>query len=144
MDENIKLQIKNLIETSEVSYLGSLDENGYPNIKAMMNIQNDRLFTHYYSTFLYAQRTKQYQERPKACIYMSTLEDPKGLMLVGEMSVLTDRFSKELFWREGFEVYYPDGPKTENYCILKFTATHGNFCYGKGSVDFNASEFEKL
>jgi general stress protein 26 len=141
MDKSIKQQIKDLIETCEVSYLGSVGKNGYPNIKAMMNIQNDGLFTHYYSTFLYAQRTKQYQECPKACIYMNTLENPKGLMLIGEMSVLTDRCSKELFWREGFEVYYPDGPATENYCVLKFTATKGNFCYGKGSVDFNANEF---
>ena len=141
MDENIKQQIEDLIESSKVSYLGSVDENGYPNIKAMMNIQNDGLFIHYYSTFLYAQRTKQYQECPNACIYMSTLENPKGLMLVGEMSVLTDRSSKKLFWREGFEVYYPDGPETENYCVLKFTASAGNFCYGKGSVAFNVDEF---
>ena len=141
MDESIKQQIKDLIETSEVSYLGSVDENGYPNIKAMMKIQNDGLFTHYYSTFLYAQRTKQYQNNQKACIYMSTVNDPKGLMLVGEMKVLDDPFSKKLFWRDGFEVYYPDGPATENYCVLKFTASHGNFCYGKGSVDFDVSEF---
>ncbi len=141
MNENIKQQIINLIETSEVSYLGSLDKNGYPNIKAMMNIQNEGLFTHYFSTFLYAERTKQYQECPKVCIYISTLEDPKGLMLVGEMNVLADRYNKELFWRDGFEVYYPDGPTTENYCVLKFTASKGNFCYGKGSVDFNVDEF---
>ena len=143
MDESIKKQIINLLETSQVSYLGSIDEDGYPNIKAMMNIQREGLFVHYYSTFLYALRTAQYIQNPKACVYMSTTENPKGLMLIGEMRVLTDSYHKELFWREGFEIYYPDGPETENYCILKFIASHGNFCYGEGSIDFRTDELEQ-
>jgi general stress protein 26 len=144
MNKNIKQKIIDLLDSSKVSYLGSVDEDGYPNIKAMMNIQRDGLFVHYYSTFLYSARTAQYTQNPKSCIYMSTTEDPKGLMLIGEMRVLTDPYHKELFWRDGFEVYYPDGPETENYCVLKFTASRGNFNYDGVRIDFCTDEFEQI
>lgn len=144
MDAETKQQIKNLIETAQVSCLGSVDKQGFPNIKAMMNIQRDGLFIHYFSTFLYAERTAQYLKNPKACIYLYTLEDPKGIMLIGDMQVLTDKYHKQLLWRDGFEKYYPEGIETENYCILKFTATHGDFCYGPGNIVFNVTELSDI
>jgi len=141
MEDGLKKQIEELVETSDVSYLSSVDEQGFPNTKAMMNIQREGLFTHYYSTFLYAARTAQYQSNPKASIYMSTIKDPKGLMLIGNMQVLTDTHHKKMLWREGFEKYYPDGVDTENYCILKFTALRGDFCYGAGNITFSVDDF---
>jgi len=140
LDKKIKQQIIDLIENAEVSCLGSVNSSGFPEIKAMMNIQRDGLFTHYFSTFLYAERTSQYQQNPKACIYMYTKGDPKGLMLVGSMQVLTDKHHKELLWRDGFEKFYPDGVETENYCVLKFTAEYGDFCFGNGNIRFNINE----
>ena len=62
-------------------------------------------------------------------------------MLIGNMQVLTDMHHKKMLWREGFEKYYPDGVDTENYCILKFTAQRGDFCYGAGNITFSADDF---
>ena len=141
MDEKLKKQIETLIKTSIVSCLSSVDESGFPTTKAMMNIQRDGLFTHYFSTFLYAARTTHYQNNPKASIYMYTVDDPKGLMLIGDMQVLTDTHHKQMLWREGFEKFYPDGVETKNYCVLKFTAQRGDFCYGDNNVTFSVQDF---
>lgn len=141
MNQQLKNQMEELVENSTVSYLSSVDEQGFPNTKAMMNIARDDLFTHYYSTFLFANRTAQYQKNPKANLYFCTVDEPKGLMLIGEMQVLTDMKHKKMLWREGFEVYYPDGVQTKNYCVLKFTAQRGDFCYGADHITFSTKDF---
>lgn len=33
----------------------------------------------------------------------------------------TDREHKAMPWKDGFEIYYPQGIDDEDYCILKFT-----------------------
>lgn len=61
-------------------------------------------------------------KNPKAAVYLCNTEEYKGLMLQGIMEVLTDRKHKEMLWRDGFEMYYPNGINDEDYCVLRFTA----------------------
>lgn len=117
-----------LIDTSEIAMVGSNGENGYPNIKAMFKIENDGLRRIWFSTNVSSTRVSQFKRNPKACVYFVDPLERKGVMLVGEMAIHQDVESKKLFWREGFERYYPLGVGDPDYCILCFTARWGN-CY---------------
>lgn len=57
-------------------------------------------------------------------------------MLKGVMAVLEDVTSKELTWREGDTLYYPQGVADLDYCVLKFTARSGRFYTNFHSEDF--------
>lgn len=48
-------------------------------------------------------------------------------MLVGHMEVLEDSASKEMIWREGDTMYYPEGVTDPDYCVLKFVAHSGRY-----------------
>ena len=52
------------------------------------------------------------------------------------MEVLTDSASKEMIWREGDTMYYPEGVTDPDYCVLKFTAFSGRFYSEFKSEDF--------
>lgn len=131
-----------LVERSNVAYISSTDDAGYPNIKAMLALHHDDLFTHYFSTKLTCNRTQQFLKNPKTCVYFC--DEPRflGLMLVGEIKVLTDHEHKALLWRDGFEIYYPDGIDTEDYCIYKFIAYKANFYEGLINIDITKEEYE--
>ena len=118
--------------------LGSVDENGYPNAKAMMKVEHDGLETFYFSTYTSAIRTIQYMKNPKACIYcFAEKETVFGLMLKGEMEVLTDAAAKKRFWVEDWKIYYPQGPADPDYCILKFIAKSGIYNCGEKKLMFD-------
>ena len=137
IDDKLISEINTLVETTKTVYISSIDKNGYPNTKAMLALQHDGLFTHYFSTNLSAKRTAQFKENPKCCVYFCDDEQFKGLMLLGNMEVCTDREHRTMLWREGFEIYYPKGIDDEDYCVLKFTAAKGNYYHGLDNLNFN-------
>jgi general stress protein 26 len=142
MTEQIKKDINSLVENSEIAYVSSVDGNGYPWTKAMFSLQHDDLFTHYFSTNLFSTRTHQFLKNSKACVYFCDEKQFMGLMLIGDMQVMTDCEHKTMLWREGYEVYYPEGINTEDYCVYKFTAYKMNYYYGLTNHDFIREDFE--
>ncbi|MCO7125246.1 pyridoxamine 5'-phosphate oxidase family protein [Sporolactobacillus shoreicorticis] len=132
----INLALK-LVKKTKNIVVGSVDESGYPNAKMMFNARvRDGIKLFYLTTNTSSLRAAQFRKNPKASLYFSDTRFFKGLMLTGEMEVLTDEKSKELIWRNGDEKYYPLGVTDPDYCVLKFTGKRGRY-YSK----FISSEF---
>jgi general stress protein 26 len=131
---------KLLIEKSKEAFVGSVDQDGYPNIKAMLKIETEGLRTFWFSTNTPALRVQQFKENPKASVYFADVQAYKGIMLLGEMEVLTDYEVRKKMWREGFEIYYPGGIDDPYYCVLKFTAQKARFYYRRPYDTFSIEE----
>lgn len=130
--------IGRLIDKQGVAFISSVDENGYPNTKAMLpprTREGIRVF--YFTTNTSSMRVKQYRSHPKACLYFCDKRFFRGVMLTGEMEVLEDSRYKEMIWREGDTLYYPGGVTDPDYCVLRFTARQGRFYSHFHSEDFN-------
>ena len=57
MTEQLKNAINLMIQYAKNVYASSVDENGYPNTKAMFSLQQDGLSICYFSTNLSSMRT---------------------------------------------------------------------------------------
>jgi general stress protein 26 len=125
-----------LANRSGIVMLGTHGDNGYPNIKAMIKMENEGLNRIWLSTNTSSKRVGQLTRNAKTCIYFVDLEQWKGLMLVGEAEVLQDTESRQRLWREGFEKYYPLGVTDPDYCVLRFTAQWGNYYHALSNVTF--------
>ena len=124
----IKDLIAMMADTLPIAYISSIDSEGFPWTKAMLNTRvREGIKTFYFSTNTFSIRVAHYKANPKASIYFCDAEGFKGMMLRGTMEVLTDAASKELLWNDGDEQYYPGGVTDPNYCVLKFTAIDGRF-----------------
>lgn len=130
MDQQVKNDIIGLVSRSRDAVVCSIDEDGYPNAKNMFRAKNKGLHTFWFSTNTSAIRTGHWLRCPKACIYFLDAENFHGLMLTGQMEVLTEENIKRAFWHEGDEKYYSLGPTDPDYCILRFTAEKGNYYHG--------------
>jgi general stress protein 26 len=73
---------------------------------------------------------------PKASVYFFDGRHFRGVMLRGTMEVLHDSVSKEMIWREGDELYYPQGVTDPDYCVLKFTTQNGRYYSNLKSENF--------
>ena len=124
----VKDLIAMMADTLPITFISSVDEEGFPCTKAMLSPRvREGIKTFYFTTNTFSLRVAHYKANPKASIYFCDAEGFKGMMLRGTMEVLTDAKSKEMIWREGDTQYYPGGVTDPNYCVLKFTATDGRF-----------------
>jgi general stress protein 26 len=115
--------IENLIDHQSTAFIGSVDGDGFPNMKAMLAPRNrEGLKTLWFTTNTSSRRVAQYRKNPKSSVYFCDQRYFRGVMLRGSMEVLEDPASKQLIWREGDEQYYPGGVTDPDYCVLKFTA----------------------
>lgn len=136
---NLK-QLESFINKRKISFIGSIDENGFPNIKAMLKPrQHNGLKEFYFSTNTSALRTGQYLRDPHASIYFyrKGLIKYEGVMLVGKMEVLTDQETKDRLWRKGDGLFYKGGKTDPDYCVLKFTAKTGRYYCDLKSKSFD-------
>ena len=130
--------IGNLIDKQTVSFIGSIDESGFPNMKAMLPPRKRIDITDFYfTTNTSSMRAEQYHRNPKACIYFCDKRFFRGVLLTGTMQVLEDSETKEMIWQEGDTQYYPGGVADPDYCVLRFTAQSGRYYSNFNSEDFS-------
>jgi general stress protein 26 len=126
-----------IVAKSTKTIIASVDDDGVPNLKAMLKPrENDGLKVFYFTTNTSSMRVKQYRKNPKASIYFYDSRFFRGLMLRGIMEVLQDQPTKDRIWRDGDTVYYSLGVTDPDYCVLKFTAENGRMYENFKSYDF--------
>ena len=125
-----------LANRSSIAMLGTNGDDGYPNIKAMLKIENEDMKIVWFSTNTSSKRVAQLNRDSKACVYFVDFDQFKGLMLVGNVEVLQDIESKKRLWSEGSERYYPLGVTDPDYSVLRFTAQWGNYYHALSNVTF--------
>jgi general stress protein 26 len=111
-----------IVEKSSNTIISSVDEDGFPNLKAMLRPrENDELKVFYFTTNTSSMRVTQYLKNSKASIYFYDSSSFRGIMLKGLMEVLQDQPTKDKIWRDGDTMYYSKGITDPDYCVLKFT-----------------------
>jgi general stress protein 26 len=125
-----------LANDSTIAMLGTNGDDGYPNIKAMLKMENEGLQRIWFSTNTSSRRVAQVMRNPRTCVYFVDMQQWMGLMLVGTIKVLQDAESKQRLWRPGYEKYYPLGVTDPDYSVLRFTAQWGNYYHALSNVSF--------
>ncbi len=134
-DEVIKESLA-IADKAAIVMLGTNGDSGFPNIKAMFKMEKEGLKTIWFSTNTSSKRVAQLRRDSKACVYFADRKQLKGLMLVGNIDILQDNESKQRLWREGFELYYPQGVTDPDYSVLRFTTLWGNYYHMLTNVTF--------
>jgi general stress protein 26 len=130
--------IGGLIDNCKISFISSVDEDGFPCAKAMLAPrERNGIKTIYFTTNTSSMRVRHYRENPKACVYFYDNRFFRGVMLKGLMEVLEDSESKRRIWRDGDTMYYPLGVDDPDYCVLRFSTQNGRF-YG----NFKSENFD--
>jgi general stress protein 26 len=125
-----------LIERSNICLLGTNSENGFPNIKAMMNAKHEGIHRIWLSTNASSRRVQQLKNDNRACVYYVDDKDFKGLMLIGTIQIVQDLKSRQMLWADGDERYYPLGVEDPDYSVLCFTAHKGNYYHKLKNITF--------
>lgn len=114
--------IYEFIARQKTSVISSVDENGYPATRALIQpvlVEGNDI---YFATYTSSRKVKHYRSNSKACVYFFEKgRNFQGVEIKGNMEVLTDQLIKERFWKPFFTRFYRKGVTDPDYCILKFT-----------------------
>ena len=129
--------IGNIIDKQKLCYISSVDKDGFPNTKAMLQPRKRLGIKEiYFSTNTSSQKVESFRNNPKACVYFCDSRFFRGVMLKGTVEVIEDQEIKDMIWRNGDTMYYPQGKTDPDYCVLKLTVISGRYYSNFKSEDF--------
>ena len=142
--EKVREEIISLRKGANVAYVGSVNGEGFPQIKGMLVLESESMKVQYFSTHTSSRRVAHFRANPKACVYYvdATKDKYKGALFTGTIEVCTDHDTKEMLWRDGFEMYYPKGVDDPDYCVYRFTAKTVNYYHGLANMTLSIEEVE--
>lgn len=115
--------IGNMIDKQSVCYISSIDEDGFPNTKAMLKPRKrNGIAEIYLTTNTSSLKVKSFKNNSKACLYFCDKRFFRGIMLKGTVEILEDQKTKDMIWQDGDEMYYSKGKTDPDYCVIKFTS----------------------
>ena len=142
MDKQIREKILRMADNNRDVFVASLDEAGFPNMKAMFNRGHKGLHTFWFSTNTSSIRVAQFEKDSRASIYLLDALGMHGVMFVGTMKVCHDDETRRAIWKPGDKKYYPQGVTDPDYSVLEFTALHGNYYHGLTKLLFGINEID--
>jgi len=139
-----------LMERVEAAYLTTVDAMGYPRTRAMLNLRNKRQWGAlspvfeghgedlllYFTTNTSSLKINQIKANPRVSVYFCDPGQFHGLMLGGDIEIVTDHNLKRRIWQEGWEAYYPLGRDDPDYTILRLTPVLAEGWAGPGRFGF--------
>ena len=136
MDKN---QLFKFISEQKTAFVASVDEQGYPVIRAMLAPRKIDGNAVYFSTNTSSNKIKHFTGNNKACVYFYNRGRFKyqGVSITGEMEICTDQPTKDMIWKFGDKLFYKQGVTDPDYCVLKFTVKKAEYY-----CDFKIQTFE--
>ena len=126
-----------LVNRSFTGVLGTVDEDGIPQVKAMIKTAAGGLKEFWFCSNTSSKRVAQIQKNPNASLYFYDEKTFEGLMLVGKAEVSHDNEKRKEFWSDGMERYYPLGYTDPDFALIRFAASKGNYYHGLKNTDFD-------
>jgi len=141
---------KELIENSLVAYFSTVNSDGFPITRALLNTRYKERYPEfsefydnledkyviYFSTNTSSSKIEHIKQNPKVAVYFCDTEQFKGVMFGGEVEIIEDMEIKRQFWLERSTRYYPKGLEDPDYTILRFRPENARFYHKLSQAEF--------
>lgn len=87
-----------LVERSKIALFGTNRPDGYPNIKALLNLKQLGLKEFWFSTNTSSKRLRQIVDDGKTCLYFVDQDSFEGLMLLGHAEITHEPEIRGALW----------------------------------------------
>jgi general stress protein 26 len=145
IQEKLFETFQQIIETCGSVILSTIDLDGYPQARAMLNLYNPEMFpklkkyfssdfVFYFATNTSSKKIKHIALNQKASVYFVKENSFGGLLFTGEIEIIQDKKIKQSLWQDGWTMYYKDGVKDTEYAVLKFKAEKYKYYNGQLEV----------
>ena len=127
----VMAQCRQWMTRPELIELGSIDLDGYPQIRSMANMRCKALypqlkdffeeeppFRTYLTTHGRSEKVRQLRRNGQVSVYFISPQSFQSLLLVGEIRKVSDKRIKEMLWQPDWTQSYPDGPLVPSFSVF--------------------------
>jgi general stress protein 26 len=115
----LKNSCLNIIKNAPFVVLSTINEDGFPESRAMLNLKVEDGFTIWFTTNTSSRKIQQIKNNKKASAYFTLHQEWKGVTIEGELEIIEDMETKKKIWQPGWEMYYPKGVEDPDNAIVK-------------------------
>lgn len=137
LDHATKRMILSIIKTAESVFLSTIDSDGAPVTRAMLNLPDNSLEKIWFTTNTSSRKVKQIQKNEQGSAYFCLPMKWKGVLLQGTVSVVESLEMKHQIWQPNWSIYYPIGVEDPDFTLLLLQPEKG-FLYNQ----MQKSEFQ--
>jgi general stress protein 26 len=127
MNQDAKSRAKEIMGKSPFPAFATVDENGCPQIRAMMPCTVDDDLTTYYITSRQSAKCRQLAANPYCSTLWSEVIEPmkdwRSVLVKGKAVISDDKALRDKFWMEQLKFVFPAGADDPNYVILVIKPT---------------------
>ncbi len=148
-ETEIKKACLELIGRADAAILTTVDKRGFPQTRAMLNLHNPKQypslisflgnqddFTLYFTTYTRSDKMEQIRNNPRVSVYYCDAPIYHGLMLGGEIEIVTDPGIKKALWQDDWTMYYRNGVDGPEYGVLRLRPSFARGWYQQSAFEF--------
>ncbi len=123
--ERVLIAAKQTMEAAGVNcLLTTLDTSGCPRARIMAAVDAGPDMSLWFVTNPATRKVEQIRKDRRAMVAWYDAKGQGYLTLNGEISFVDDPNEKQHHWREEMRVFFPGGPDTKDFMVLKFVPSH--------------------
>jgi len=139
-----------LIESSGLAYLGTVDGDGYPQIRAMANLKckaeypeleqvfagHEGDFLMYFATGTRSVKMGHIKANPKVSIYFCDAKGMQTLLLGGTAKAVSDEKLKKAIWQDRWTKHFEGGVDDPEYAVISVKPDFARGWCGQEAFEF--------
>lgn len=136
-DSDLKTVCLELMEITHPAYLTTIDNEGFPQTRAMFNLRNKEMwprlvplfencmddFMILFTTNTSSTKIQDILKNRAVSVYYCQPEKSRGVHFGGLIEVVDDLEIKKAIWHDGWEKYYPQGYDDSDHSVLRLYPT---------------------
>ena len=152
--KDLKEIAQEILPKTKVGYLATIDENGFPHIRAIDNLRSPERFLHaskvlnelddklsvFISTNTSSEKYQHIKRNNNVAVYFCLPDEFKGLMIQGTAEIIDDIDFKKRLWTDGWEIYYPQGYSDPDFSLLRIRPKFMKSWYKFGKHELELSD----
>lgn len=119
--ENLLAVAVATIKAAEYCFLITLSETGQANARLMQPFEPEPDLTIWFGASLNSRKVQEIRRASQVTLAYHYAQENAYAILSGVAQVVTDPTLKRNYWREGWQAFWPGGPESEEYVLIKFT-----------------------
>ena len=155
MDEHLIKDLNlRLLEEVEVVYLATVDEKGFPQVRAMANLRNvvqfhsiagifeghKDDFLMYFTSHKSSDKIKHIGANSAISVYFCDARKRCGMLLFGKIDIVSDAKLKKEVWQERWIKHFPGGDGDPEYTVLRFVPSFAKGWSPQGPFQLKLAE----
>lgn len=139
-----------LMEAVQDAYLGTVDGEGFPQVRVMSNLRNkqqchiaEELFAGHDEDFLIymitghsSDKMRQIRADSRVSLYFCNSAQFHTLLLLGKAEEIDDMDLKKRIWRDEWAIHWPGGAEDPEFIILRLLPERVKGWHKQGPFEF--------